>query len=142
MKKTFLLAFLLVLGVITTLSAQQMRQERVKAFRAAVFVEELQLTEKEAADFFPIYSVFDQEQEELKKELRKARRDIELVSDADVKTHIEKIFQIEEQGIELKRQYFNRFMEVLPIRKVLRIPKAEQEFRKLLLEKVKEKRNN
>ncbi|MEN0045472.1 MAG: hypothetical protein AAF806_00290 [Bacteroidota bacterium] len=142
MRKTISLLILLIFGITTTLSAQQMRKERIKAFRAAVFVEELQLTEEEAADFFPIYNAFDQEQEALKKELRQARRNIELVADADVKTHIEKMFEIEEQQIDLKRKYFNRFMEVLPVRKVLRIHKAEQEFRKLLLEKLKERRDD
>ena len=142
MRKTILLPILLVFGITTTLSAQQMRKERIRAFRAAVFVEELQLTEQESADFFPVYNAFDQEQEELKKELRKARRNIELVADEDVKTHIERMFEVEEQQIELKRKYFDRFMEVLPVRKVLRIHKAEQEFRKLLLEKLKERRGN
>lgn len=137
-----MLSLLLAFGFTVTLSAQQIRRERIKAFRAAVFVEELQLTEKEATDFFPIYNAFDQKQEELRKELRQARRNIELVADADVKAHIEKMFQLEEQGIDLKREYFDRFMEVLPVRKVLRIQKAEQEFRKLLLERVREKRTN
>ncbi|MEL6943423.1 MAG: hypothetical protein AAFO82_12205, partial [Bacteroidota bacterium] len=131
MRKTIILSFLLLFGLITTLSAQQTRKERIKAFRAAVFVEELQLTEKEAADFFPIYSAYDKEKEELKQELRKARRNVELVSDEEAKEQIEIFFQLEEQEIDLKRKYFNRFMEVLPIRKVLRIHKAEQEFRKL-----------
>ena len=136
MQKYKILVFLLV--VTTMQLAAQHSKDRIKAFRAAIFVEELQLTTKEAESFWPIYNAYEREREALQQRYQSSRKQIDLLSDKEAEKQVEEMFKMEEEQIALKRKYYTKFGEVLSIRKVIRIPKAEQRFRKLLLERIKD----
>jgi chromosome segregation ATPase len=136
MQKYKILVFLLV--VTTMQLAAQHSKDRIKAFRAAIFVEELQLTTKEAESFWPIYNAYEREREALQQRYQSSRKQIDLLSDKEAEKQVEEMFKMEEEQIALKRKYYTKFGEVLSVRKVIRIPKAEQRFRKLLLERIKD----
>lgn len=136
MQKNSVLFVLLFLSVVH-LTAQSSK-ERIKAFRAAIFVEELQLTAKESEVFWPIYNAYELEREALQQKYQTSRKQIDLLSDKEAEQQIEEMFKMEEEQVAIKRKYYNKFTEVLPVRKVIRIPKAEQRFRKLLLERIKD----
>ncbi|MEM0992534.1 MAG: hypothetical protein AAGI49_05825 [Bacteroidota bacterium] len=135
MKKIIL--FILFVFALTTATEAQTRKEKIQAMRQQVFIEELQLSEQEVDRFFPVYEAYEAEREALQKKIRRARRQIELVADEDIKAHINKLFDLEEAQIVLKRKYVDRFMEVLSTRKAIYIYRAEQAFKKRLLEKMR-----
>lgn len=130
---------LLVACAATQLSAQ-INKERIRAFRTAIITEELQLTDKESAAFFPIYEAYDEERKNLQEEHQQLQRQLAIVADAELIDKVEEVFQLEEEQIQLRRTYFERFVEVLPIRKVVLLHRAERQFKKQLLEKIKERR--
>ncbi|NJL76996.1 MAG: hypothetical protein HC892_20260 [Saprospiraceae bacterium] len=136
MRKNSIFFVLLFLSVVH-LTAQPSK-ERIKSFRAAIFVEELQLTVKESEVFWPIYNAYEVEREALQQKYQTSRKQMDLLSDKEAEKQIEEMFKMEEEQVAIKRKYYSKFAEVLPIRKVIRIPKAEQRFRKLLLERIKD----
>ncbi|MEM9887098.1 MAG: hypothetical protein AAF849_14485 [Bacteroidota bacterium] len=137
MKKIVLLSFLFVIASIAL--DGQTRKEKIQSLRKSVFTEELQLSEEEEKAFFPIYGEYDAEREKLQQRTRQARRQVELIPDEKVKQQMDLLFKLEEEQVALKRKYADRFMSVLPARKVLYIYKAEQAFRKRLLERVRDR---
>ncbi|MEM1328304.1 MAG: hypothetical protein AAGI23_20285 [Bacteroidota bacterium] len=130
----------ITLFILVQFSATAQRQERIQAFRAEVFTEELQLTDTESSAFFPMYETYTEERRDLQQKHKQLQRQLLVISDEEASTKIEELFQLEEAEIDLKRRYFKQFLTVLPIRKVLRIPAAEREFKKELLEKARDRR--
>ncbi len=117
----------------------QNRQERIQEFRTNILVEELQLTDTEAAAFFPLYEQFAEERRTWQQTHQQLQRQLLLVSDEEATQKIEELFRQEEAEIELKRRYFEQFLKVLPVRKVIRIPAAEREFKKRLLQRARDR---
>ena len=66
------------------------------------------------------------------------RPDIALMSDEEVDKFIQKHFDLEEQMIDLKEEYYMKFKEVLPVKKVFRLMEAERDFKRILLERLQE----
>lgn len=136
MEKIFF-AFLLLFS-LTQVEAQQ-GKERIEAFKAAFFTEQLELSSQEARDFWPVYDEYEAEKEALKSQYKRNRK-IELLSDAEVENYLIQQFEFEEKQLAVKRKYFERFKEILPIRKVARLNKTERAFKQKLLQLMKERR--
>ena len=135
MKKTLtiLLIGLLSLG----LSAQEQKKEKFspEKFDAELqnyIVKEANLSQQEAAEFFPVYKEMQQKQRALFDRLRKLGKD----KPHDEKACQEAIRQHDDLEIEMKKiqqAYHNRFMELLPASKVYNIMKAEDRFHRRML---------
>lgn len=135
MKHIIALAILSCL-CINVAFAQAGPEARVKKFRKQFFEEELQLNESEAETFWPLYDAMKEEEKDLKKSMRAGQKP-ELMSDAEVEKYILNSFELEEKQISLKRKYFEKYKEVLPIRKVALIPRTEKEFKKALVRRLR-----
>ena len=62
----------------------------------------------------------------------------EVMTDEEVDKFIQKHFELEEQMIDLKEEYYVKFKEVLPVKKVFRLQEAERDFKRMLLERLQE----
>lgn len=129
---------LLLLLTLSQVKAQQ-GKERIEAFKAAFFTEQLELSTEEARNFWPVYDEYEAEKDVLKKQYER-RRKIELLSDVEVEEYLIQQFEFEDKQLVLKRKYFERFKEILPIRKVARLNKTERAFKQKLLQMMKERR--
>jgi hypothetical protein len=117
------------------------KREKIKALKIAYITEQLQLTPEEAQVFWPVYNEFDQKRQELEIEIfgpKDKRPDIALMSDEEVDQFISRHFDKEEQMIDLREEYYKKFKEVLPVKKVFRLFEAEREFKMMLLERLQE----
>ncbi len=126
-------------AAIAQTQSNKQAQERIEAYKIAFFTKKLQLTAAESKVFWPLYNEYEQQREQLRKQLKPDTR-LELMSDDELKAHLYKQLDIEEQLVALRRAYFEQFMEVLPLRKVALIPQAEQQFKRQLLEELRRRR--
>lgn len=117
-------------------------QEKIEAFKIAFFTEKLQLTPDESKDFWPLFNEFENEREALKDRFGLEDRRIELMSDQEVETFLTKHIEMEEQMVKLRRDYIQRFKQVLPIRKVAMLQRVDTEFKRALLEEIKKRRES
>ncbi|WP_372774960.1 hypothetical protein [Mangrovibacterium sp.] len=107
--------------------------ERYKSNRVSYMTEKLQLTPEEAQKFWPIYNEYDQSRisfHQKKKELEsKVRDNYNKLSDAELtKLNSEQISLIVKEA-ELAKSYNEKFLKVLPVKKVILISPTESEFR-------------
>lgn len=135
MKKTLTI---LLIGLFSLgLSAQEQKKEKFspEKFDAELqnyIVKEANLSQQEAAEFFPVYKEMQQKQRALFDQLRKLGKD----KPQDEKACQEAIRQHDDLEIEMKKiqqAYHNRFMELLPASKVYNIMKAEDRFHRRML---------
>ncbi|RMA64660.1 sensor of ECF-type sigma factor [Ulvibacter antarcticus] len=120
--------------------AQSDRHEKIKALKVAFITEELDLTPTEAEAFWPIYNVYSDEMHQLRKtemnEVYKRLKDgIDTLSDAEANELIDKGHQIESDRLMLQKELSLKLRKAIPPKKIIKLRKAEEDFKRKLLEK-------
>lgn len=142
MKKIVLVLFL----VSTGLYAQRPNQDRMKAFKTAYLTEQLDLTSSEAEKFWPIYNYFDNKLKSLRKKERsevfsKVRNGgIEALTDSEAIALIDKMLEMKTTELQYRKELVKDLLKVLSPKKIIKLNRAEEEFKKMLLERLKQHR--
>jgi hypothetical protein len=125
---------------VAALSQNNDKKEKIESFKVAFITQKLNLTTKEAQQFWPVYNEYLDKIEVLKnsrkKELRSASINIESYSDKDLELMLDNEFLSKEKEVELGKEYFNKFKSVIPVKKVILLYKAEDEFKRELLRQI------
>ena len=72
--------------------------------------------------------------------VRDAREDFDKMNDKEVEKLIDGEMIFRQQELDVMKKYHGQFKEVLPMKKVALLYKAEEDFKKELLERIKERR--
>lgn len=139
----FLTALMFLLPASATLIAQSQEQiEKFNEERKVYFTEKLELTDTESKAFWPLYEDFQNRKMKLVEDERNsykyANKNMDNLTDSEIKTTMEKIYRLKEEQIQLEKEYYQvKFHEALPARKVLKLGKVEWDFRRHLLHKLR-----
>lgn len=149
MKNKILATCILVLAMATGLFAQpDKKKEDIKAMKIGFITKELNLTSDEAQRFWPVYNEFQDKMEKLHKERKeihksvKSKGGIDSLSNADVEKIVDKEMAIQEKELQIKKEFHAKVKSVLPIKKVAKLYRAEHEFRRQIMKKMKEHKGN
>ena len=119
----------------------QKAQEKIKAARIAFITERLELTPEEAERFWPVYREFTNKRMELKQQFEQAKR-----NPPSNKTQEEFNSELVDLGLKLKQEelnmekvYSRKIMDVVPAQKLMALKKAEDDFRRLLLQQIQQR---
>lgn len=110
-------------------------QDKIKSMQAVFFAEQLQLTPKEAQDFWPLYSNYRDEIKNINQQMR----NIESEGSLSPEQKLSKKNQLEEQKLSVSKKYQEQFKKVLPVAKVAQIDRVEREFKMWILSQVKQR---
>jgi len=141
MKK--LLLILLFITLTFNVVAQNFdRQERIKALKIAFITEKLDLTEKEAQQFWPLYNTFDDETHKLRRQSyhKREKLDINAISDQEAEDLLEKMIAAENKKIELREKFINDLLKFLPAKKIILLKHTEDAFNKRMLKEMQKRR--
>ncbi|MDZ4683113.1 MAG: hypothetical protein SH848_21855 [Saprospiraceae bacterium] len=111
--------------------------DKVQAARVAYITRWLNLTTQESERFWPLYNEYEGEMEKIRTKYKPFKRP-EDMTDAEAERLIVSRFEMEQELLALKREYFQKFKTAIPTRKILQFTIAEKEFRKELLRKMRE----
>ncbi|MEM1318772.1 MAG: hypothetical protein AAGG75_00880 [Bacteroidota bacterium] len=114
-------------------------ERRIQEERVNFFNQELQLTDEEAKQFWPLFDQYRTDSKKLR-ESYNTNKKIELLSDQEVEELVFKSFEQEEKQLALRRSYFEKLQTFMPIRKIAMLKRTEQKFKKKLLNHVKQRR--
>jgi len=127
----------------------QMQRERFNAQKIAFFTQQLHLTPKESEQFWPVYNEYQEKKNEILIERRKAfasfRQNIKTMSDKEIEQAADNYVLFNKKEADLLVTYHQKFKEVLPIKKVMKLYQTENQFKAFLLRQIRdnqEKRNN
>lgn len=144
--KGLLLVFCLSFGLMSvsaqdknkTNESKRDRIERYKEKKAEFLKKELQLTDAEAAAFIPLANELMDKKYEANRnsrmQLRTMREKTEK-SDADYQQAIDGMLNSQIKEAELQKEYYQKFMKVLPIEKVYKYHEAEMKFMRNSIDK-------
>jgi len=141
MNKLLLILFIL----FTTLSyGQRGNKEKIKSLKVAFITDRLELTSKEAQQFWPVYNKFEEQREDLRQKERTAVRDkirnaAELTEDEAVQL-LTQFISFKERAEILDTSYLNELKKVLSSKKTLLLLSAEDEFKRHLIKQYRQNR--
>lgn len=147
MKRLLLTTTLLAAFALTAIAQRAERlperaQEQIESFKIAFFTKNLQLTPEESQAFWPLFNQFEREREKLRDKYNLRGKKLDLMSDAEVEDFVMGQVQMAEDMAKLRRDYVERFKEILPIRKVAKLQQVDTEFKKELLKEIQRRRQN
>ena len=139
------LLFILLFSVVG-LQAQEGKHEKIKALKTAYITEKLALTSSEAEKFWPIYNNYDEKFHTLKiqehRDIYKKLRDgVDKLTDAEANELIDKNLAIEASELELHKQMTSELRKILTPKKIILLKKAENDFKRELLERYRHGRD-
>lgn len=138
------------LGAVVTTSAQEdelpippERLQEVKAQRSAYLTQKMGLSPEESQRFWPVYNQYDKEIEGVRKERREARRSMKQdadITDAEADAIIEKELANQQRELDIRKKYSAEFKKVIGARKTMLLAKAERDFLRELLGRLRDRR--
>ncbi|MFC7357040.1 hypothetical protein ACFQO1_05030 [Jejudonia soesokkakensis] len=139
---------ILILSLVMTanLAAQGDKHEKIKALKAAHITEALSLTATEAEKFWPIYNAYEDKMHDLRKAERKEilgplrNEGLETMTDAQANALIDKALVFKQNDVTYRTEMLNALRKVISPKKVIKLKKAEDDFKKQLLERYRNKR--
>ncbi|TYA92268.1 Spy/CpxP family protein refolding chaperone [Seonamhaeicola marinus] len=140
MKKHILtpILFLMSLGVY----AQPHHHEKIQTLKISFLTEQLDLTEKEAQEFWPVYNEFDKKSNQLKfQEFRNLRREIksnmETLTEEKANELLQKMNVLETKIHKQRLEFAQKIQTILPAKKIIKLKVAEEDFKRKMLERYK-----
>jgi hypothetical protein len=115
-------------------------KEKIKTFKIAYITEKLDLTSKEAQQFWPVYNTHQETVEKLRRQERKLIKSIKEANDKQAEAILSSFLEIEEQKSQSKKKLITDLKKVLSYKKILKLIKAEADFHKRMLARIREQR--
>lgn len=147
MKIYKLLPILLVLLSAAATAQPRLRQkmEQIKTLKVAYITDELALTPDEAAKFWPVYNAYDDKQKELRQEKMRSYLDrvagdgIDKMSEKEANSFLGQIENTEDELYQLRKKFMANLKGILPVKKIIKLKKAEEGFNRKLLRQYRDK---
>jgi hypothetical protein len=121
-------------------------RERVEAMKVGFITSQLELTPEEAQAFWPVYNKYSEELETLRKNRREnlaeAKKGIDELTDKELEKMVDSELAFRQAELDILKKYHPQFKQVLPLKKVAKLYRAEEEFKRKLLEMLQERRGN
>ncbi len=138
--KTLLSALLIALFFSLSSAEAQREQwrEKVESQKVAYITSELDLSPEQAQSFWPLYNEHQEAKKSLLDSDTKKGPELMALSEEDAKKEIEKRLQTQKELTQLKSDYTEKYLDILPAQKVLALDRAEREFRKEMLHRMRE----
>lgn len=149
--KRFLTTLFFTLFICTGIAFAQERgdmpdkdkKENIEAMKIAFITQKLDLTPQEAQQFWPVYNQYSDKTKELRKKRRQdnreARKNFDELSDKEIEQVVNNDMIYRQKELDLQKEYHEKFKAVLPIKKVAKLYAAEDQFKVVLINKLKDR---
>lgn len=118
-------------------------REKIEAARIALITERLGLSPEQAEKFWPIYNEYDQKRRDLSRDLQRARNQVDInnMTEEQSQNLMNMSLDIRERQFQLEKQYAQRLTNVITAQQLLSLKKAEDDFRRMILRRLEERKN-
>lgn len=125
-------------------SIKKVHIEELKKLRKDLFTKKLELTEKEADAFFPIYDEYQTKLREAKKAFRNKWKDKkpEDLTETEADGFLKDAIALREKELELYKTYSEKLKTAIPLKKLVLLHRVEKEVQHELMEKAREWRKD
>jgi Spy/CpxP family protein refolding chaperone len=126
-------------------SPRQEKKENIEALKVAFITNKLDLTPEEAQQFWPLYNQYTDKVQDLRKKRRQdnkeKKQNFDEMSDKEIEQAVDNEIIFRQKELDIQKEYHTKFKSVLPVKKVALLYQSEEQFKRVLLDKLKEDRN-
>jgi len=139
MKKLLIIACLVMAATSWAQQPSPEALEKIEAAKIALITERLDLTLEQAEKFWPIYREYGTKQKEIRVDFNKARRNFDpnKASEEENKMMLEMANKVKDNQLKLEREYSDRILNVITSRQLNNLRKAENDFKEMLLKRIR-----
>ena len=130
------MGLLLPLGV---LAQNEEALTKIQNAKIAMITERLNLSSEQAERFWPIYNEYSTRQREIRQEYTNVRQQVgdpQNATEEQNKRLLELALRVKDNQLQLEREYTDRMLRVINNRQMVNLRKAEEDFRKMLIERM------
>lgn len=105
--------------------------EKIKAAMVSFYTDQMELSSDQAAKFWPIHNEYESERRKINREIRQLKK-------SGNPNDLSKIESLEKQRFDLRTKFKSRFLQVITPSQLSKMYKAEEEFIRLMLDKMRD----
>ncbi len=130
------LKLIFILSLFSLAAEAQTPKEKIEQYRIAFITQEVNLTIEESKLFWPVYDKYRADLESLRtnNKVDLDHIDYNQLSDEEAEKKAKEMFAFKQAELDLQKKYYGEFKKVIPTKKVVRLIKAEADFRQKLVE--------
>lgn len=121
---------------------QNMRN-KIEAQKISYITQKLDLSPKEAQQFWPLYNELEKKKHDIRKQsriiFRKLHQGKDSIPEKELLKYSDKLIDLRLENVKLEKQYHIEYKKILPARKILDLYHTEKQFQGMLLRRLKEK---
>ncbi len=119
-------------------------RDKLKALKVAHITEQLDLTTKEAQNFWPVYNAHETEKDKLRENSvrKKLESLVTELSEEDAKRLLKQMQEAEEAKVKSQKQYLDQLSQAISYKKIILLLKAERSFKQKMLEEFRQRRKD
>ena len=146
------IAWILIPVLITSTSFAQDndkekdKEDKIETLKIGFITKELNLTAAEAEKFWPVYNEMEAKMKEIRQSSRKINRELkegeDKISNEDARKKLNTLFDNDQKELDLKKEYSEKFIKIIGEKRTLKLLSLEHEFRRVLLDRLKEHRKD
>ncbi|MCB2220794.1 MAG: hypothetical protein KQI35_10395 [Bacteroidetes bacterium] len=118
----------------------QAQREKIEAQKVAFITDKVDLTPEEAQVFWPVYNAnrdkIEEEQTAFRSKYRLADMDLDKITDEEASERLDAQLQHDQKMLNMRKDFNEELKKILPPQKILKLIKAEQQFKLELMRKV------
>lgn len=141
MKKKVLLLIIASIFCTVHVYSQNPNRDRLDAYKIGFFTKHLNLTPQEAEKFWPLYNNYQELRNKVQLERQEINRNFNRnglkMSDREMIEAADRLVDLEVREASLAKEFHSKIKTVLPPVKVLRFYQAENQYRILLLNELR-----
>lgn len=147
MKNIWIAMLLLFIPALLYAQDRGNRNEEIESYKIAYLTQKLDLSSGEAKIFWPIYNDWQKELSALRSERNKnvisfrKTEEIEALSDNEIHALITNEINYKQRNLNIEKKYYNRLKSSLPLKVVGKYYRAQETFKKELLNRFGRGRN-
>ena len=120
------------------------KRKEIEAMKIAFLTRTMDLSPEEAQVFWPVYNQYQDELNKLReghrKQMMMAPEDESKITDKEAEKQVDDFIVFRQQELDIMKKYHSKFKETLPVKKVAKLYRAEDEFKRDLLRRMSERR--
>lgn len=138
---------LLILFFFTSILGYSQRGDKIRAYKTAYITEKVELTPAEAEKFWPVYNKYDEELSKLHRQERReifetVKGDLDALTEEQAQDLVKAIRELKQKEQQTHEALFDELLKILPAKKILKLKRAEEEFKRSLLNRFKNRRGD
>ena|SRR5688572_24537156 len=116
-------------------------REKIIIAKIAFITERLELTPEQAEKFWPVYREFSTKREEIRQQIKDKRKnpDPNKTIDQNDQEELDLRLKLRQRELDLEKEYSGKLLNVVPAQKVMALRKAEDDFRRILIDQIQKR---